>query len=55
MYKSTKRFVPTGNNSMRIGRFSFPIPEVVREIQNVNKIPILKEVKNVEFSKLGVY
>jgi DNA invertase Pin-like site-specific DNA recombinase len=55
MYKSTKRFVPTGNNSMRIGRFSFPIPEMVREIQNVNKIPILKEVKKVEFSKLGVY
>jgi hypothetical protein len=55
MYKSTKRFVPTGNNTLRIGRFSFPIPEMVREVHNVNKIPILKEVKKVEFSKLGVY
>lgn len=55
MYKSTKRFVPTGNNSMRIGRFSFPIPDMIREMQNVNKFPILKEVKRVEFSKLGVY
>ena len=55
MFKSTKIIHPNSTNSVQIGRYSIPITEVISEIQNVNKFPILREVKKVEFSKLAVY
>ena len=55
MFKSTKIFHPNGKNSIQIGRFTFLIPQMIEEIQNVKKFPILKEVNKVEFSKLAVY
>jgi DNA invertase Pin-like site-specific DNA recombinase len=55
MFKSSKLFHPNGEDSIQIGRFTFLIPKMIDEVQNVEKFPILKEVKKVNYSKLRVH
>jgi DNA invertase Pin-like site-specific DNA recombinase len=55
MFKATTVIKPNGKESIRIGNYSMKIPDMVKELDDENNNPILRDIRRVEFSKLCVY